>query len=128
MSIICFQDGAAVQTSSNVFSECMIHTQIPNLIPQNILSSRCVEFFSIFKETFSCIGIQIGICVSMGKLLDFRVDTRICFILCSKMQVMFFKLILFVIVDTRTILFIAMLIYLTQTSIFVRLVIEPFDF
>ena len=44
------------------------------------------------------------------------------------MQVMIFDLMLFVIVATRTISFIAMMKYLTQNIIFVRLGRESFGF
>ena len=38
--------------SSNVSYVCMIHSQIPNLMLKNILSSRSIGCCRIFRETF----------------------------------------------------------------------------
>ena len=128
MSVISFKEGGADGISSNASSVCMIHTHIQNLLLQNILSSRCIGCCRIFRETLNCIGIQHRIWASMIKPLGFGVDTRIRFRLRSKMQVMVSKMMMFVIVDKRTLSFIAMMTYLTQNIIFVRPVRESFGF
>ena len=63
----------------------------------------------------------------MRKPLGFRVDTRISFGLCSKMQVMVYNLILFLIVATHTLLLISMMAYLTKSIIFEQPVRESFS-
>ena len=128
ISVSSFQEVGANGTSSNVSSVCMIHAQIPNLMLQNILTSRCVGCYIVLRETLSCIVIHNGIWASMSKALDFRVDTRISFGLRSKMQVMVSNLMLFFIVATRTLFFVSIMTYLTKNIIFVRPVIESFWF
>ena len=54
--------------------------------------------------------------------------SRISFGLRSKMKVMFYKLMMFVILATHTLSFIAMMTNLTQNIIFVRPVRESFGF
>ena len=102
MSVSSFQEGGSYRMICNVYSICMIHAQILNILLQIIPSSSCVGCCSVFRETLSSIGIQHMIWASTRKPLGFRVDTRISFRLCSKMQVMVSKLMLFVIVVTRT--------------------------
>ena len=113
---------------SKVSYVCMIHAQIPNILLENILYSRCVECYSIFRETLSCIGIYNGIWELMSKPLGFRVNTKISLELCPKMQVVVSNRMMFVIVDTLLLSFIAMMTYLTQNVIFVWPVRDSFGF
>ena len=80
-----FPIGGRIWDEFNVSSVCMIHAQVLNSFLKNILSSSLAVWWSIFRETLSCIGIQHGIWESMIKPLVFGVDTGISFGLFSKM-------------------------------------------
>ena len=101
MSVSYFQEGVTDRMSSNVSSVFMIHAHIPNLMLQNILSSRCAGCCSIFRETLICIGNQHGILAYTSKSLGFRVDTRTGFGLNSNIQVMVSNLMMFAIIASR---------------------------
>ena len=128
MPVSYFQEGGVDGMSSKFPYVCMIYAQIPNILLQNILSSRCIGCCSIFRETSSFIGIQHRIWASMSTPFGFRVDTRISFGLHSNMLVMVSKLMMFVIVATRTLSFIARITYLNQNIIFLWLLRYSFGF